>query len=164
MKKYAVLAVALIGLASLFMSSSMLAAPSSKFSAPHKTGQIRPQSRPVDLGRDAFFHYNQGMNYLVKEQFDQALASFSNAIQVNEKFAEGYIKRGDVWYLKGDNEMAINDYNTAIALKPDCSESYLGRSLAYKNLGQVKKSQEDLSIACKLGNEEACRWKSKFSI
>jgi len=122
----------------------------------HQNGPVEPEVASFDPTRDASFYYNQGIKYLVKEQFDQALLSFSNAIRINSKFTEGFIKRGDAWYLKGDYEMAINDYNTAIALKPDYSESYLGRGLAYKNLGQVKKSGEDLSHACQLGSEEAC--------
>jgi len=159
MKKYAGWAIAFIALVSLLMASSALTAPSSKFSA-HQVRPMESQITPFDSRQDAFFYYSQGMKHLVKEQYDQALMSFSNAIQINEKFAEGYIKRGDAWYLKGDNEMAINDYNTAIALKPDYSESYLGRGLAYKNLGQVKKSEEDLLNACQLGSKEACHWKS----
>jgi len=113
-------------------------------------------NRPLYHDRDASFYYNHGMKFLVKAQYDKALLSFSNAIRVNAKFAEGYIKRGDTWYLKGDNKMAINDYNTAIALKPNYSESYLGRGLAYKKLGQIKNSEEDLRHACKLCSEEAC--------
>jgi len=122
----------------------------------HQTGPVEPEVTSFDPTRDASFFYNQGIKYLVKEQFDQALLSFSNAIRINSRFTEGFIKRGDAWYLKGDYEMAINDYNTAIALKPDYAESYLGRGLAYKNLGQVKKSEEDLRHACQLGSEEAC--------
>jgi len=113
-------------------------------------------NRTLYHDRDASFYYNHGMKFLVKAQYDKALLSFSNAIRVNAKFAEGYIKRGDTWYLKGDNKMAINDYNTAIALKPNYSESYLGRGLAYKKLGQIKNSEEDLRHACKLCSEEAC--------
>jgi|GEM_PF-4556335 len=121
-----------------------------------QTVKQAPQVYPFDPKQDASFYYNQGIKHLIKEQYDLALQSFSNALRIDAKFAEGYIKRGDTWYLKGDNEMAINDYNTAIALKPRYSESYLGRGLAYKNLGQIKKSEEDLRHACRLGSEEAC--------
>jgi tetratricopeptide (TPR) repeat protein len=132
-----------------------------KSSAPPKVEgnsdiKILSDAKASETGRDYSFYYNKGIAYLIKEQYDLALQSFSNSIRINSKFAEAYIKRGDTWYLKGDNEMAINDYNVAISLKPDYSESYLGLGLAYRNLGQVKKSEENLRKACELKNEESC--------
>jgi len=120
------------------------------------TQRAQKEERPANSGQDASFYYHQGISHLRAEQFDAAHLSFSNAIRLDGHFTEGYVKRGDVLYLKGDYEMAINDYNTAIALKPTGAESYFGRGLAYHNLGQIKKAAEDLRYACKLGSREAC--------
>jgi tetratricopeptide (TPR) repeat protein len=122
----------------------------------NQKSQTATDTEAFPAGKDSSFYYNKGIGYLIKEQYDQALQCFSNSIQIDPKFAEAYIKRGDTWYLKGDNDMAINDYNAAITLKPDYSESYLGRGLAYRNLGQIKKSEENLQKACELKNEESC--------
>lgn len=123
-----------------------------------KQSTQRPQKeeKPANLSQDASFYYHQGISHLRAEQFDAALLSFSHAIRLDGHFTEGYIKRGDVLYLKGDYETAINDYNTAIALKPTGAESYFGRGLAYQSLGQAKKAAEDLRTACQLGSREAC--------
>ncbi|OPY12650.1 MAG: lipoprotein NlpI [Syntrophus sp. PtaB.Bin001] len=122
----------------------------------NQKSQTATDTEAFSAGKDSSFYYNKGIGYLIKEQYDQALQCFSNSIRIDPKFAEAYIKRGDTWYLKGDNDMAINDYNAAITLKPDYSESYLGRGLAYRNLGQIKKSEENLQKACELKNEESC--------
>lgn len=62
----------------------------------------------------------KGFAYRNKGEADMALACFSNYISQNPKdtSAYSYILRGKIKYELGDFEGAVNDYNTALNLKP----------------------------------------------
>jgi len=62
--------------------------------------------------------YNQGTELLKKGQYDQAIANFDKAIEINPRYAEAYNNRGIAYTKKGQYDKAISDYNKAIELDP----------------------------------------------
>jgi len=52
---------------------------------------------------------------------------FTNAIRIDIEYAGTYNNRGVAYYMKGEYDRAIRDYNKAIELKPDCAEAYYNR-------------------------------------
>ena len=49
---------------------------------------------------------------------DRAIADYTQAIQLNPKYAPAYYNRGSAWGNKGDFDRAIADYSQAILLDP----------------------------------------------
>lgn len=57
----------------------------------------------------------------------EALAKYDQVIRADPEFGEAYYGRAMVFYLLGSCDQAINDCNTAIALRKRFVEAYLLR-------------------------------------
>ena len=99
---------------------------------------------------------NRG-NALVKSgEPDDAIASYSNAIQLKPDLADAYFNRGYAYGESGNSDRAIADYSEAIRLKPNDAEAYYNRGYAYGE----KKGDHDRAIA---DYSEAIRLKPDFA-
>lgn len=63
--------------------------------------------------------YNMGMESLLQGDLRGAEAQFSRAIELNENYADAYAQRGWVKWFSNRPGPALQDYNIAIALKPE---------------------------------------------
>jgi tetratricopeptide (TPR) repeat protein len=57
---------------------------------------------------------NQGISFAKKGQYDQSIAYYNKAIEINPLFAEAYYNRGVSHDAKGQYDKAIADYTMAI--------------------------------------------------
>src|SRR3989344_2576025 len=78
---------------------------------------------------------------------------FTKALNPND--AEAYNNRGFNYYLSGDIDRAIEDYNKAIAINPDSVEAYNNRGFAYHKKGQYDMAIEDFNKAITLNPNDA---------
>lgn len=78
--------------------------------------------------------YDLGMRYLTEGNYEEAILSFTAAIEIDPKRVEAYIGRGDayiIWSKADENvlleksELALVDYLTAIELNDQNAEIYL---------------------------------------
>jgi tetratricopeptide (TPR) repeat protein len=79
-----------------------------------------------------------------------AIADFTQAIQLDPKFAEAYHNRGNVRVTLGDRQGALTDFNRAIELNPKDSESYNNRGNLRLNLGDKQGALTDFNRAIQL--------------
>ena len=66
-----------------------------------------------------------------------------------------YYNRGNHYFVQKDWELAIADYDHAIALDGNMAEAFLNRGLAYMNAGNLDAGIKDLSKSGELGLYEA---------
>jgi tetratricopeptide (TPR) repeat protein len=87
---------------------------------------------------------------------DQALAAANQSLALNGSSASAYTNRGLAYYGKGLDDLAIADFDRAIALAPDASAgsndsgnafAYNDRGLAYARKGLTDKAVADYSQA-----------------
>jgi tetratricopeptide (TPR) repeat protein len=116
---------------------------------------IEACSRQLRTGRYkgnnlAIMYTNRGISYANRwnEKHDArdvelSMADFSQAIEVNPRYANAYINLGNAWRRKNDNDRALVDYNEAIRLEPKRN------AIAYNNRGNSyrDKGDNDLAIA-----------------
>jgi CHAT domain-containing protein/tetratricopeptide (TPR) repeat protein len=69
-------------------------------------------------------------------QYEEAIASYNEAIRLRPDLPEAYNNRGLAQGNLGQDEEAIASYNEAIRLRPDFPDAYLNRGVAQRNLGQ----------------------------
>ena len=83
-------------------------------------------------------------------RYEEAIADFSKAIAA-APFDFIYGNRATAYYSLGKYQEALRDYDSAIALNPDNPNSYNGRALTQRALGNFAAAQEDFKTSCALG-------------
>jgi tetratricopeptide (TPR) repeat protein len=86
---------------------------------------------------------NSGLDLTIQQKFDQAIAAFTKAIELDPKYADAYARRGVAYNWKKENDAAIADFTKAIELTPKRVELYLNRGSIYF----VEQKKYELAIA-----------------
>src|SRR5262249_13346402 len=61
----------------------------------------------------------KGLTYLSKDQYDKAIAAYTDAIARDPRYSFAYLGRGNAYAAKGDLDRALLDYNKAARLDPN---------------------------------------------
>jgi tetratricopeptide (TPR) repeat protein len=86
---------------------------------------------------------------------DSAIASYTEAIELNSDYVFAYNNRGIARGMKGDLEGAIRDFDTVISRKPDDAEAYNNRGAAYTEKGDLDRAIHNFDTAIKLKSDHA---------
>lgn len=98
----------------------------------------------------AVAHFDRGVDYYAKDDFDHAIVDWSEAITLDPNYTHAYNNRAKAYRAKGDYEHAIADYSEAIRLDPQHALAFKGRGIAYLLSGQAAKAEPDLRQAATL--------------
>ena len=124
--------------------------PSPKNRAVGNTDNVTPSQI-----QNAESYYEQGDKHHDREEFEQALADYNQAIQLNPKYAEAYNNRGGVYHEQGKYDLALADYNQAIQLNPKYAEAYNNRGGVYHEQGKYDLALADYNQAIQLNPKYA---------
>nr|WP_307775223.1 tetratricopeptide repeat protein [uncultured Cetobacterium sp.] len=83
-----------------------------------------------------------GDQYFRARKYERAAQIFSTNIDS----ARNLFGAATAYRFIGENEKAIDFYSVAISLDPSITEAYLGRGLAYRDLGRYNKAKDDIQI------------------
>ena len=96
--------------------------------------------------------FDSGKAKIYKSQFEEAIADFDMAIELQPELYEAYFFRGNAYLNKGDIEKAIEDYDKTIEIRSDYADAYVNRGNAKTYLyNDQSKGCEDWLIAEELG-------------
>lgn len=115
-----------------------------------------PLTQPQDLPaitpakQLAIEWFERGNADVQSGKLDDAVNDYSQAIFIDEKYAEAYYSRGHVLGRLGKHEQAISDFTEAIALNPKNANVYADRGAAYGSTGQHEKAIRDFTEAITL--------------
>jgi tetratricopeptide (TPR) repeat protein len=127
----------------------------SKLSQGDYAGSIAEYDQAIKREPNKAEHYT--MRGFAKEMLDDnagALADYSQAIALDPGFQLAYTYRGRL-HLGQDNNAAILDFNKAIELKPDDTDSYNTRGICKNALGDHAGAIADYDQAIKLAPDNA---------
>jgi tetratricopeptide (TPR) repeat protein len=92
----------------------------------------------------------RGLAYLKKNDPDQAIADFSNALKRDAKMAPSYRDRGLAYAQKKEFDKAISDFTAYVKIRPTDPDGYHERALAYEAKGMKDKAAADMRKAKEL--------------
>ena len=111
-----------------------------------------PEPPPVETDANkAEAEYNKGVDFaLYRENWDAAIACYTEAIRIKPDYAMAYINRGVAYAGKGQYDKAITDYTEAIRIDPDDAKACVNRGVVYGNKGQYDKAIADFTEAIRI--------------
>jgi tetratricopeptide (TPR) repeat protein len=93
--------------------------------------------------------------YVSQQKFQEALADFNEALQINPKDAGIHERRAYVEMKLNDFDKALADYSEAIKLNPNEIRYYLLRSYIYEVKGDTKNAMADTDKVLTMDPENA---------
>ncbi len=96
-------------------------------------------------------HYNAGAELHEQGRWEEAIAEYNKAIELDPNLAIVYNNRGAAYFETGQYDLAIADFNKAIELAPNLAMAYANRALTYTVLGMDTEAEQDVEIAVQLG-------------
>ena len=90
-----------------------------------------------------------------KDEFDNAISDYTDAIRLNPDYAKAYYNRALIhaYAEKGDLDNAIRDYTEVIRLNPDDAKAYYNRGVARLGLRKWEEAKSDLTSARNMGED-----------
>jgi tetratricopeptide (TPR) repeat protein len=108
------------------------------------TAVIQTGRQVVD--RLAIAYNNRGVAYRLKQEFDQAIDDFNEAIRLRPNYANAFNNRGVAFRNKGDLDHAVADYDEAIRLKPDYFAALYNRGLVFAEKRDYTRAIDDFTV------------------
>ena len=102
------------------------------------------------LGHKAQQLVEEARSHINKKEWDQAIASCDEAIQLIPDDADAYFVRGFLKGAKSDNKGALADDDRAIALDPKIVRAYVNRSIVRESMGNYDGAIADATHAIEL--------------
>ncbi len=97
----------------------------------------------TDVKRQALYYYKIGLCYgKMKNDFDNAIANISKAIELDPKNVSCYEDLGVAYGFKQDYENALKTFEKALEINPKYSKLYYNLAVTYKQLGNDEKANE----------------------
>ena len=90
-----------------------------------------------------------------EKNYARAITLYTDAIQVNPNYDEGYYWRASAYYALEKNKESIPDYSRAIELNPNNEQAYYYRALTNYNLGAFEEALSDFNNAIELNPDVA---------
>ncbi len=107
------------------------------------------------LPRVALHYFARGFTYYKQEQYDEALADYSEAIRLNPEYATAFSNRGLTYDELEQYDEALADYSEAIRLNPEDATAFSNRGNTYYKQEQYDEALADYSEAIRLNPEDA---------
>ncbi len=100
-----------------------------------------------DKKEDFFLYYVRGEIFTDLQQYDKAIADYTQSITINPNSAIAYGRRGLAYLTHRKIEQGIQDFNQAIAIEPQDAQHYLGRCAGHYEAGNVEQVIKDCTQA-----------------
>jgi tetratricopeptide (TPR) repeat protein len=80
-------------------------------------------------------HFESGVNYSLKKEYDKAIAEYLESLKYNPDVAAVHSNLAFAYFDKGNLDMAIQEHKKTIEIDPANSNAYYGMALIYENRG-----------------------------
>src|SRR5205823_11756160 len=108
----------------------------------------------------ATIYFWRAVGWNKKGNYTQVIADAGEAIRLHPSAAT-YNLRGSAYYDKGENDIAIADFNDALRMGPPSGIIFHNRGNAWRSRGEYAKAIADYDQAIKLGPPSAFSWQNR---
>jgi len=112
-------------------------------------------------GTDADAVRARGLAQMHSGKFDQAIAAFDSAIQMNPNDADAYNSRGNAHASKRDHDRAIVSFDSAIRLRPNYALAFRNRGVSHAATDDFDRAMKDFDQAIALKPDYASAFNSR---
>lgn len=91
--------------------------------------------------------YQQGTRHLQTKKYQQAANAYSQAIKLNPRFVDAYLKRCEMRYKLGDNKGVLNDCHEILSIDPTVAKAHYYQGRARYSLGYAQPAIESYNLA-----------------
>jgi serine/threonine protein kinase len=102
-------------------------------------------AKGIDIDFTADDHNNRGNTYRKLKRYDDALAEFNRAIQLDPNNIHAYSNRGLTYTELQQYDKALADYNKAIEIDSNFADAYFNRGFTYNRLEQYNEALADFN-------------------
>ncbi|MBF0521682.1 MAG: tetratricopeptide repeat protein [Candidatus Omnitrophica bacterium] len=88
--------------------------------------------------------------YFISNQYDLALADYSNSLALNPDYDIAYNNRGMIYKAQGKLDLALKDFDAVLKINPLAAKVYNNRGMIYYQQGKMDLALADYSHAIKL--------------
>ena len=143
-------------IAILFLILSAAAQDPSRTATLNERGLKLYKAGKFQAALDAFSEAIQVSSSLVRkrEMPGNSLAERDQAVQtvsaIDPRTAAALVNRGNVYFMMGDFESALSDYDRALRISPGLAEGYSCRAAVFLYRGEVDRAIEEFSRSIKI--------------
>jgi len=95
-------------------------------------------------------YLNQGNNLYKAGKYEQAVAEYTKAIELDPSLTSAYYNRGLAYLQMKEYDSALADFNKAIKINPKDSMSWNGKGMTLEKLGKYKEALEAYNKALEI--------------
>lgn len=114
-----------------------------------------PPARPIPAVFTSVDYNNRGNTYHALQQYEQALADFGRAIDLDPNYAGIYYNRGLTHVTLQNYGQALVDFGWAIDLDPNYDQAYYNRGLTYYAIQKYEQALIDYGRALDIAPGDA---------
>lgn len=92
-------------------------------------------------------YYNRGLLRTQTKEYRQAVDDYTQAIKLNPRFVDAYLKRCEMRYKLGDNQGVLNDCHEVLNIDPTVAKAYYYQGRARYSLGYIDPAIESYTSA-----------------
>ncbi len=109
-----------------------------------------------DLPGEFRIYYNRGTELIKVDRYDEAISDLKRAIELQADLAPAYGNMGAAYLKKHAWKEAADSFSQVISIATKTGERldmrpYLGRAMAYEEMGEMDKAWPDYAVSCELG-------------
>ena len=108
----------------------------------------------------ATIYFWRAVGWNKKGNYTQVIADAGEAIRLHPSVA-AYNLRGSAYYDKGEDDIAISDFNDALRIGPPSGIIFHNRGNAWRSKGEYAKAIADYDQSIKLGPPSAFSWQNR---
>lgn len=108
------------------------------------------KSEPAEPPESAAGWYEQGLYLEEEEAFDEALAAYRRAVELDPALADAHVNLGRLLHDRGEAAAAERHYREALAARPDDVTAAYNLGVALQDLGRLREAAEVYELALTL--------------